>query len=710
VAIDRAATLRHAEKLLRQGKLDAAIAAYASVVDAQPTDWTTANTLGDLYLRAGQPDRAAEQFSRSAERLRAEGFLAKAAALYKKILKLKPDDEGALLQAGEIAAQQGLFVDARAYFDALVDRRSARGDDAGAMDIRIRIGTLDPNDYERRIGAARMRADRGDTAAAVADLRTIAADLARKRRPTEAADALQLALRLAPDNRETRAQLVAALIEAGDLARARECATTVQELTALANALEAKGHHDEAVDTLRRLARLTPGDWELTLRLARAFVARGDAAAAAEFLTPDTARADPLLLVTAAELQLRSGQIEEGLTSVRHLLEVDAEGREQTALLSCRLAEQAPDAGFRALEIAVDEAGRRSNWPWAVAALQEFARRAPQFVPALLRIVEIGVDAGLDEAVYDAQVMLTDAYLAASAGAEARLIAEDLVDREPWESAHIDRLRRALVLVGERDPDGVIARRLSAPPAPPAASAAARPQADAVGVRRGTAAPAVAPTPPTRETDRPVDPQFALGPNAIDIDSILAELAEPNTSAPSGPASSPAAAPNDPNRSDVDLTVELNAMKPIKAPDLDGVFEQLRHEASRRSAAGPELTEYQRALALYRAGDLDGCIAPLQAAARAPDLQFGAALLLGRIFKERGVLGDAIEWFERAAEADGPTPAEVHEVLYELADTLESIDEPARALAVWLELQTDAGVYRDVAARIDRLARVKARG
>ena len=64
MAIDRAATLRNAEKLLRQGKLDAAIAEYVRVVEEQPRDWNAANTLGDLYVRAGQIDKAVEQFSR----------------------------------------------------------------------------------------------------------------------------------------------------------------------------------------------------------------------------------------------------------------------------------------------------------------------------------------------------------------------------------------------------------------------------------------------------------------------------------------------------------------------------------------------------------------------------------------------------------------------------------------------------------------------
>ena len=37
------------------------------------------------------------------------------------------------------------------------------------------------------------------------------------------------------------------------------------------------------------------------------------------------------------------------------------------------------------------------------------------------------------------------------------------------------------------------------------------------------------------------------------------------------------------------------------------------------------------------------------------DLRFQAATLLGRIYRERGLLPRAIEWFEHAAEAAAPT-------------------------------------------------------
>ena len=61
--------------------------------------------------RAGNAERAVEHFNRVADYLFQEGFYPKAAALYKKSLKAKGDDEHTLLQLGAIAAKQGLLAD-----------------------------------------------------------------------------------------------------------------------------------------------------------------------------------------------------------------------------------------------------------------------------------------------------------------------------------------------------------------------------------------------------------------------------------------------------------------------------------------------------------------------------------------------------------------------------------------------------------------------
>jgi len=202
----------------------------------------------------------------------------------------------------------------------------------------------------------------------------------------------------------------------------------------------------------------------------------------------------------------------------------------------------------------------------------------------------------------------------------------------------------------------------------------------------------------------PRDPNFALGPNAIDIESILGEFEKASRTRTPDAADRPRATPGD---DEVDLTVALSAIKPapLTAGDLDGVFQQLREEVTRRSPTAVADASYNRALALQQAGDIDGCIAALETATRAPQVRFAAASQLGRLLKSRGRTAEAVEWLERAAEAAPADSDAANGVLYDLADVLESSGETERALAVWLELQAAAGEYRDVGARIDVLTK-----
>ena len=82
----------------------------------------------------------------------------------------------------------------------------------------------------------------------------------------------------------------------------------------------------------------------------------------------------------------------------------------------------------------------------------------------------------------------------------------------------------------------------------------------------------------------------------------------------------------------------------------------------------------------------------------------------GRLYLERKDPTKAIEWLERAAEAPAPTAEAGRSLLYDLARTLETIGESSRALAVFVELESESGGYRDVSGQIDRLSKVEARG
>ena len=175
--IDRDATLRKAEKLLRQGRLDAAIAEYLRVVEDQPRDWNTANTLGDLYVRAGQIDRAVEQYVRIADTWPRRAFCPKAAALYKKILKLKPDDEQ------RAAASRRRSPRARGCSPMRRRRSRISRSGAGARRPPRRGGDADPpgragpGRLRGRLAGARAMAELKDAAAAVRELKELSADL-----------------------------------------------------------------------------------------------------------------------------------------------------------------------------------------------------------------------------------------------------------------------------------------------------------------------------------------------------------------------------------------------------------------------------------------------------------------------------------------------------------------------------------------------------
>ncbi len=645
MAFDREDTLKKAEKLLRQGRLDAAIAEYARVVDDQPRDWNTLNTLGDLYARAGQTDKAATMYMRIADHLFHEGFYPRAAALYKKILKIKPDEEACQLNLGEISAKQGLLAEAKSYFNAIAERRRARGDRSGADEMVVRLGSLDPADIDGRIAAARIIEQQGDAVLAAFRYRELHGDLIEKGRKEEAFAALREAIRLNPEDRGGRVEL------------------------------------------------------------ARDAIARNDFEAARTHLDRQTAGDDPDLLLALTNIELRSGALEQARELLPQLLALDRALRHRIVELAWTLAESSPDAAFVCIDTAVDASMAANDYADAAGTLQEFVARVPAQIPALLKLVEVCVDGGLEATMYETQAQLADAYLAAGRAGEARVIAEDLVAREPWERAHIDRFRKALVLLKVSEPDTLIAERLSGQ----APFMMKDPFADS----------------PAETVDAPAETTETESERVTDAaedEDLLAAAVAAAVQATPVVAPAPAAPVDKPQKPggtvEIDLTLLLGDLRgtptmtassdpPPGRDNLDEVFQDFRDEVSRQTGAEEAAQHLKLARTYLEMGMADDAVGSLETAARSPRHRFEAASMLGRLYRDQKDLPHAIEWLERAAEAPAPGVEDGRSLLYDLGVTLESAGETARALAVFMELQADAGDYRDVAARVERLAKVQ---
>src|SRR4029079_11788825 len=132
VAFDRDEALRQAEKLAKLGRLDQALAEYERVLAEAPDDWKTMTAAADLYLRANQPARATALFNRQADHLADQGFLPRAEAFYKRVLKIEPRNEHTLDRLAAIAIKTGISVEARAHLTTLAQARQARGEQKGA--------------------------------------------------------------------------------------------------------------------------------------------------------------------------------------------------------------------------------------------------------------------------------------------------------------------------------------------------------------------------------------------------------------------------------------------------------------------------------------------------------------------------------------------------------------------------------------------------
>ncbi len=219
--------LANAEKYVQQGKLQNAISEYEKVLKNDPKDLTVTNTVGDLYSRSGDADKATECFKSVGDAYASQGFTVKAIAMYKKICKLKPALES-LLKLAELYTQQGLFNDARAQYLQVAEEFLKSNELENAVRIFQKILEMDPENSNMRIRLAEVyiRLNKKNEAWQIF---TAAAESLRSKGSLSGADeVLQRMLKLDPGNTYALLMQGRNLIESGDAAGA---VTTLQKIS-----------------------------------------------------------------------------------------------------------------------------------------------------------------------------------------------------------------------------------------------------------------------------------------------------------------------------------------------------------------------------------------------------------------------------------------------------------------------------------------------
>jgi tetratricopeptide (TPR) repeat protein len=221
--------LSAAEKYVQQGKIQSAISEYEKVTKADPKDLTVTNTIGDLYSRLGEADKATECFKTVGDAYAAQGFTVKAIAMYKKISKLKSSLE-TVLKLAELYTQQGLFNDARAQYLQVAEEFLKSNENDNAVRIFQKILEMDPENTAMRVRLAEVYVRLGKKNEAWQIFSAAAETLRAKGSLSGAEDVLQRMLKLDPGNGYALLLQGRNLLETGDSDGAIECLQKVSDL------------------------------------------------------------------------------------------------------------------------------------------------------------------------------------------------------------------------------------------------------------------------------------------------------------------------------------------------------------------------------------------------------------------------------------------------------------------------------------------------
>ncbi len=211
--------LATAEKHVQQGKLQNAISEYEKILKHDAKDLTVTNTVGDLYSRLGEPDKATGCFKTVGDAYASQGFTVKAIAMYKKICKLKPSLESSLKLA-ELYTQQGLFNDARAQYMQVAEEFLKANELENAVRILQKILEMDPENAGVRVKLADAYVRLGKKTEAWQIFSAAVESMRSKGSLSGAEEVLQRMLKLDPNNAYALLIRARTMLDSGDAAGA----------------------------------------------------------------------------------------------------------------------------------------------------------------------------------------------------------------------------------------------------------------------------------------------------------------------------------------------------------------------------------------------------------------------------------------------------------------------------------------------------------
>lgn len=163
---DRSAVTKAAQKLTQKGQYENAINEWEKLLSGEH-DSNVYNSIGDLYLKLKKTDNAVEAFKKAAAAFRKNGFTLKAIAMYTKILNLMPSEVEARIAMAELNADKGLIANAVDHYLAAAECSIREGRKERSLELYKKALKLAPQNTNLKVKVAAIFSEAGLTEEAV---------------------------------------------------------------------------------------------------------------------------------------------------------------------------------------------------------------------------------------------------------------------------------------------------------------------------------------------------------------------------------------------------------------------------------------------------------------------------------------------------------------------------------------------------------------
>ena len=765
MASDRDQALKAADKLLKSGKQPVALAHFRKLTTSYPEDLVLHNRIGDMLCLNGLGTEAVPYYEKVAFAYRDSGFMPKAVAMFKKILRQQPDSFETMVELGNLYLRQKLPGEARNYLLHAADQYIQNSGYQRAREIYRTLIHAEPDNSGHRIRLAETMAAAGETAEAVSELLATAETLGAPSASESRLKVLHRAQELAPGEPKTILAIAATLTETGQPGEA---------LRFLDENLSSAG---DSLPFLKAKLKLFLDTDDLDAALGLLIGSDHEAFTGDDFVEVLDAflkgpggglfwdRIDPWLggegkrqaraiLESASELE-RSGYLP-ALTRLSTVVEASGDGERYASLLERiitvlhgrqqheeasefedRLRSLNPDSEVlrqtdsedpsetppesRGTAAAVEKEGesdadRRLAFPELEAPAVPLNKTDEEFASGRLTQAEILEKYGLEDKALE-QVREVIERFPGHVSAQERLVALVKAGKNKQELRDA-YLGLAFAERASGNMDGARKAARCAESAHPL-DEAARAGLEAFHlIGDGPKTPEPETVPVAADTAsvqaEAIQPETVAAPADTEDDVEVLFEEDPEPVAEAEPVAVMEVVPDTPGDDLASLAAALEGElfldddEPLvpQAPreqSLDEVFAAFQEQVERQVDADDFQTHYDLGIAYREMGLLDEAIAEFERTASAGGFRRESTIMIASCHRDAGRISVAVDWYRKALDLPSDDTEAQSGLRYDLAEVLAELGEMAEALDLYRVVQELDPSFRDISLRVSQL-------